>query len=1224
MVRRFETDPVDRDEKLGEAIEAFLALAEGGEAPDPEDFAAQYPDLREDLYAALEGLALVRGLVGDAGGPGHRLESGRRIAGYRIVRELGRGGMGTVYEAVHVALDRPVALKVLGTHAAPDSTGRRRFLNEARTAAGLHHTHIVPVFDVGQVGGLCYYAMQRIEGSGLDSVLRHLRRDRTVAAGTSQGGTTSLNLSSGRRGWTPRFFNRSGLTPIMNNRPDDDTATWIGRSQEQLTGSGTSGPRERKDEPPPFDPPRGSAYYRWVAEVGREAAEALAHAHRRGIIHRDIKPSNLLVDARGVVWVADFGLARRLSDPSLTQHDSLLGTPRYMSPEQAKTGAIDGRSDVYSLGATLYELLTLRPPFQGQTAAELVAQIGTKEPSAPRQFDTRIPRDLETIVLKALAKQPSDRYASAMDFAEDLERFVNHEPVRARRISPVGRAWRLMRRNPTTSAAAATVLIVICAAFVRVVQERDQTRAAIRTQLWRESSVVRLSNVPNRRATGLNLLKEAAAMGPGPELRSKLRDEAIEFLVLRNVEPKPEFSTSAARGITFGPEGARLAVLSDEEGEELSFWEVATRKALQRHKLSTLGNEASPAWGPFAPGGNRRRWLGSFSITAIGQCIAVISPDRQGLHLFDSASAALIRDLKMPGHRLLGVFAVAEGRHFVTIELGLESGALPPEEAQGHRGSRNDSRHFALEVCLYDPEQLSRPLATLARWEPSAASRDLLPGSPIVAISPDGKTVATAGSREPIVSLWAIEDGHSLGKIDTQSELTAITLGPSGLLATAGNGAVRLWETDTKTVLPSFTPYQSNVRLLRFNPKGTLLAVAGEGTNIELWDPAAPSDVVAVLPTADRLADLAFSPDGQTLAAATRGPTTAMWTLNNPVARVQLSGFDAPLSSMAFRHDGLLAMGSMKGTVRSWKPGQCPGAVQDAHVDVASSNADRGANSFRHTVVAFDNRDQVVTIDPDALIRMWGPGKSRGLMSLGRPSPAPVARVLGGQTLFLARDWQIIVWHSDSPNRGQPIVLPHSTNRQDADHDPKKGESIRRHSPGEASNWRQLAANANGDQLYLLNNIGDVQAFVLDGPRARRLDWDLPTGIQCIAVSPDGTTLALGDSKGSIILVNGQDGKVRSRVTSRSTESDGRMSILTFSPDGRELAVGTFQGPVEIWSLSDLSTPLLRLPGHRGSVTTLAYDPKGRYLATGGVDKVVDVWDLERIHSELDRIGLAW
>src|SRR5690349_11128279 len=196
-----ETD--DEDDRLGAAIEEYLALAERDQAPDLEAFLARHEDMKDDLRAALEGLELVHGLVGRSassgslrgGGSARWLESGHRIAGYRIVRELGRGGMGTVYEAVHVGLDRPVALKVLGTHAAPDSSARRRFLNEAKTAAGLHHTHIVPVFDVGQVGGLCYYAMQRIEGSGLERVIRHLRRTRSPGGLGSPTGTPSSDAS---------------------------------------------------------------------------------------------------------------------------------------------------------------------------------------------------------------------------------------------------------------------------------------------------------------------------------------------------------------------------------------------------------------------------------------------------------------------------------------------------------------------------------------------------------------------------------------------------------------------------------------------------------------------------------------------------------------------------------------------------------------------------------------------------------------------------------------------------------------------------------------------------------------------------------------------------------------------------------------------------------------------------------------------------------------------
>ncbi len=517
-------DPNDDDERVGEAIEAYLALAEQGSAPDVEEFAARYPDLKDDVRAGLEGLELVHGLLGlgSAHGSGsgrgtagdHRIESGRRIAGYRVVRELGRGGMGTVYEALHVGLDRPVALKVLGIHAAPDTSARRRFLNEARTAAGLHHTHIVPVFDVGQVGGLCYYAMQRIEGSGLDCVVRHLRRSRPPLPGGGGGPTSgrfmtpdgqgASNLSSinARLGhlwarvssrWPRRGQKENGTgqgaastmaltrsfppaqpqivdSMLSRSAPGDSTASWShGSRQTRIDGSRFTGDLAssaiiadsqgvlstmdpaslvRGDQPVPFDPPRGSAYFRWVAEVGLQAADALAHAHLQGVIHRDVKPSNLLIDGKGNIWVTDFGLARRLADPGMTHHDSLLGTPRYMSPEQARTGSIDGRTDVYSLGATLYELLTLRPPFDGRSAAELIEQIGQHDPAPPSTVDPRVPRDLETIVLKALAKRPADRYLTAAELVDDLARFLNHEPVKARRISPAGRLWRVAAPAP--------------------------------------------------------------------------------------------------------------------------------------------------------------------------------------------------------------------------------------------------------------------------------------------------------------------------------------------------------------------------------------------------------------------------------------------------------------------------------------------------------------------------------------------------------------------------------------------------------------------------------------------------------------------------------------------------------------------------------------------------------------------------------------------------------
>ena len=763
------SDPSDADERVGEAIEAYLAIAEHGPAPEIDAFAGRYPDLKDDVRAALEGLELVQGLLGvgsaHASGSGrgsgvdHRIESGRRIAGYRVVRELGRGGMGTVYEAVHVGLDRPVALKVLGIHAAPDSSARRRFLNEARTAAGLHHTHIVPVFDVGQVGGLCYYAMQRIEGSGLDWVVRHLRRSRPpvngggggpagnrflTADGPSPAGTSSINSRLGNlwirvaSGWLKRPPQRVGpdrrdnlsksARPVLSAARTrqgneahfhtglgDSTASWeAGSRQGRLRLSGAEDEvalsailsasqashsaikpavRCRDDEPPPFDPPRGSAYFRWVAEVGLQAADALAHAHHEGVIHRDVKPSNLLIDGKGSIWVTDFGLARRLADPGLTHHDSLLGTPRYMSPEQARTGTIDGRTDIYSLGATLYELLTLRPPFDGQSAAELIEQIGQSEPVAPSTINARVPRDLETIVLKALAKRSTDRYTTAAELAEDLARFLNHEPVKARRISPVGRLWRVARRHPgitsVSTAAAAAILAIATYAYVRVLAARDKAyhaldkmeqalqqakdanrreHVAMKEGFVKAIEVVGLSGAPKRRSQGLDLIRETVALGPEAELRPKLRDEAVKFLVLREVlAHEPELPTGRAHGLVFGPRGRRLAVLS-EDNEELSFWDVERR--LRQSTLSLrfgIGTGPTPSdlVSPDGSSGNRndtgqvssqgssanrtaasfsmsgaggRRlpsWFVSQRVAQVGQSVATILPDDKGLALVD-------------------------------------------------------------------------------------------------------------------------------------------------------------------------------------------------------------------------------------------------------------------------------------------------------------------------------------------------------------------------------------------------------------------------------------------------------------------------------------------------------------------------------------------------------------------------------------------------------------
>jgi serine/threonine protein kinase len=415
---------MDDDSLLDQLAEEFTQRVREGKLPDIEEYARRHPELANrirELFPTLmllEGIAAARDSSAAEAVPSP-LSAGSIFGNYRIEREIGRGGMGIVYEAVHILLEKRVALKVLPVQAMADAGHLDRFFREARTAAGLHHTNIVPVFDVGQVAGTPYYAMQYIEGRGLDQALR-----------------------------------------VMQSAAAQSPMDQSGRIAAGL-------------------PAKIEDYFRWVSGVGIQVAEGLAYAHERKIIHRDIKPSNLLLDKQGVVWIADFGLARKIEDPAMTMSGVMLGTPRYMSPEQAEsaTRPIDQRSDIYSLGATLYELLTCRPVFEGRTPQEVLSQIVTREPVAPKRLNPEIPVDLATIVMKALAKRPEDRYQVARELVDDLERWQKMEPINARPIGPLGRTIRWCRRNPRVAAitaVAAAIIIVLTGIYIANLTKKNQ------------------------------------------------------------------------------------------------------------------------------------------------------------------------------------------------------------------------------------------------------------------------------------------------------------------------------------------------------------------------------------------------------------------------------------------------------------------------------------------------------------------------------------------------------------------------------------------------------------------------------------------------------------------------------------------------------------------------------------------------------------------------------
>jgi len=417
------------EQLAAEVVAEITDRLHAGEPVDVEDYIIRHPELAARLRPVLEALDLLARFSSSAGWdkrPG-RAVAGEEMCGtlgdFRLIREVGRGGMGVVYEAEQNSLGRRVALKVLPFAGTMDPRQLQRFQNEARAAACLHHTNIVPVYYVGCERGVHFYAMQLIEGITLARVIADL----SIKAAPRLSGNGDRTVA---------------YTPLSECAGSPATRPLAGLSTLNSTKDGV--------------------FFRTVAQLGIQAAEALDHAHQLGIIHRDIKPANLLVDAAGRLWVTDFGLAQVLSDPRLSMTGDLVGTLRYMSPEQAlaKRAVVDHRTDVYSLGATLYELLTLEPVFDGKDRQELLRQIAFEEPHSPRRLNKAIPAELEIIVTKAMEKNPQDRYATAQDVVDDLRRFLEDKPIRARRPGLMQRAAKLVRRHKPVVWSAAVALAV--------------------------------------------------------------------------------------------------------------------------------------------------------------------------------------------------------------------------------------------------------------------------------------------------------------------------------------------------------------------------------------------------------------------------------------------------------------------------------------------------------------------------------------------------------------------------------------------------------------------------------------------------------------------------------------------------------------------------------------------------------------------------------------------
>ncbi len=435
------TEPSD-DELLESIIHEFTTAIRAGQHPTIQQYQDRYPHLADEIADVLSSISMIEQLKSASAsttGSRQKLDSVSKltqIGPYKIVKEIGRGGMGVVFAAIHESLGRQVAIKVMPTPLMDGETHVQRFRREAQAAARLHHTNIVSVFEAGEGQGYHYYVMDFVDGESLNQVIDRLRS-------MNVGGALSSNLIG---------LSRPAKSSTSSNSDGANRST---------SASNTHAPEL---QPAPISHSSSNLEknrFRWAAKLAAQMADALSHAHSAGILHRDIKPSNMILDSTGRIWITDFGLAKDVSqETALTRTGDVVGTPQYLPPESLEL-KYDVRSEIYGIGLVLYEMLALKPAYTGSSPAELIAAIASKSPTPIHKLLSDIPRDLATIVDKAIAREPAVRYATAGSLHRDLVAFLEDRTIAARRPSAVESAWRWARRNPLAATLSATSAVLL-------------------------------------------------------------------------------------------------------------------------------------------------------------------------------------------------------------------------------------------------------------------------------------------------------------------------------------------------------------------------------------------------------------------------------------------------------------------------------------------------------------------------------------------------------------------------------------------------------------------------------------------------------------------------------------------------------------------------------------------------------------------------------------------
>jgi WD40 repeat protein/tRNA A-37 threonylcarbamoyl transferase component Bud32 len=1093
----------ERDERADQVIAAYLAALEAGERPDRDEWLRRHPELADELASFLADKdAVDRAFAGGRADQPPGLV--RYVGDYELLEEIARGGMGVVYKARQVSLNRPVALKMILARqlASPEEVQRFRF--EAESAALLDHPGIVPIYEIGEHQGQHYFSMKLIEGGNLGQRLDALRHDPAQAA-------------------------------------------------------------------------------RLLAPVAR----AVHHAHQRGILHRDLKPANiLLTDRRASILacpgeggqagclpyephITDFGLARRVEGNSQrTQSGALVGTPCYMAPEQAAgTKHLTTAVDIYALGAILYELLTGRPPFQGATILETLHQVLHDEPLRPRALDARIDRDLETVALKCLARDPARRYASAAALADDLERWLRGEPISARPAGPGERCWRWCRRNPLVAGLAASAALALVVGTVvslffafRAAASAEQEHAA-RTDADNQAATARANE--ERAVANEKLARQRE--GEARASAAEARQQAARLCVVNGLREARDGSPFTAllwfaEPLAHGP--------GDPDTEALArlrltaFWRFGDRPTLTN---AISGPGAS--FVAFSPDGRRFVATG-FDATRVWD-------------------AAELRPLSPP-FKHSSPFAVA---------------AFSPDGCQVLTSDLSAVRVW--DAATGKP--LTEPLAS--PFLPAGIPTGRRPGMGLGAsFSPDGRHVLSAS--QDCVSTWEVATSRLVGQSPQsweQMQYAAFDSSGERVVTACRNAPeARVWDVVSGKPLTAPLRHGGRVRCVAFSPDGRRVLTASEDRTARLWDAASGQAVGIPLRHGQTVVRAAFSPDGRRVATASDDGTVRVWDVEGkPLSPPLVHQY--PPQAVAFAPDCRRLLTADTANLRVW--------------DLAPGRHDPPPLRRRpYAAVAINQDGRRVATAEDTTVRVWDvrTGKAVSPPLVLESKVQRVALSPDGARVAASDGNRLWVWDTESGRVLSPYL---SLDRLLSIAFSPDGRQVAAGGVNQVRVWDEAFARAvdlarqgpvNGlafspDGRRLL--AGCNGAVISDAATGRRLL--APFGghdqIRCAAFAPSGDR---------VVIAGGQVGRASAaRVWDAATGQplspplahDGDVRAVAFSPDGRcVLTAG--DGAVRLWDArtgQPLSPPLR----HGGNILDARFSPDGRVL-TAGEDGTVRSWDV--------------